>query len=102
MASMFGEQEKEAGTTRSPTPDTLVEENRNVGNISDKQLEAAGENAKAEEVTLGVDGGLDMQEKQEEAAVEEDDVEYASGIKLAFIVIALALSIFLVSLLFTP
>jgi len=96
MASLSGE--KEAGTTRSPTPETLVEENRNVGNINEKQLEATDDTAKADEATLGGEA----ESAREEATANEEEAEYASGIKLGFIVIALALSIFLVCLQSAP
>jgi hypothetical protein len=92
MASLSEEKE-----TRSPTPDTLVEDPRNVENINDKQLEIAEGSIKGDRQRDNVDdSGM-----EEEATVEEE-AEYASGIKLGFIVIALALSIFLVCHSFLP
>jgi hypothetical protein len=88
MASLSEEKE-----TRSPTPDTLVEDPRNVDNIKDKALESAEGSIKEDRPLENVDDSA-----KEEGAVSEDEVEYATGIKLGFIVIALALSIFLVSL----
>lgn len=90
----FLSEEKDVGTTRSPTPNTLVEENGNVGDIVEKQLEAAEDTSKADEATLG----SEMEPAKGEAVIAEDEIEYASGIKLGFIVIALALSVFLVYL----
>jgi hypothetical protein len=88
MASQFEEKE-----TRSPTPETLVEDPRNVYNVTEKTLESA-EGSIGEGQTVGK---VDEPAKGEEAVVEgEDEIEYASGFKLGFIVIALALSIFLV------
>lgn len=92
MASLFEEKE-----TRSPTPDTLVEDPRNVGNINDKALESAEDSIKEDRPRDNVDDSW----KEEEATVEEE-AEYANGIKLGFIVIALALSIFLVCHSFLP
>jgi hypothetical protein len=86
MTSLF--EEKEA---RSPSPDTLVEDLRNVDNINDKVLETAEGSIKEDRSQENVDDSA----KEEEVTVEEE-VEYANGIKLGFIVIALALSIFLV------
>jgi len=77
--------------TRSPTPDTLVEDTRNVGNINDKALESAEGSIKEDKPLKKVDDFA----KEDETIVEEE-VEYASGIKLGFIIVALALSIFLV------
>jgi hypothetical protein len=88
MASVFEEKE-----TRSPTPDTLVEDPRNIGNVNDKAFESAEGSIKEDTPR---DTG-DESAKEEETNVEgEEDIEYASGFKLSFIVIALALSIFLV------
>jgi hypothetical protein len=88
MAPISEEKEKE---TRSPTPDTLVEDLRNVDNVNDKALESTEGSIKEGRPVENVDDSA----KEEEGVVEEQ-VEYASGIKLGFIVIALALSIFLV------
>lgn len=88
MAAMSEEKEKE---TRSPTPDTLVEEPRNVDNVNDKALESAEGSIKEDKPLENVDDSTN----EEEGSVEEE-AEYANGIKLGFIVIALALSIFLV------
>lgn len=92
MASLSEEKE-----TRSPTPDTLVEDPRGVHNGPDKALESA-EGSIKEGRTLD---NADEPAKDEKVVVEEEveDMEYASGLKLGFIVIALALSIFLVCLL---
>src|ERR1700724_3056416 len=80
----------EGKETRSPTPDTLVEDFRVVDNVNDKALESAEGSIKDRP-----QDNLDQPVK-EEGAIPEEEVEYASGIKLGFIVIALALSIFLV------
>ncbi len=81
--------------TRSPTPETLVDESRNVDNLNEKALESADAPIRDGKPVDNVDD-----EKAEEAEPIADEVEYASGIKLVFIVIALALSIFLVGLTF--
>jgi hypothetical protein len=83
--------EEKESETRPPTPDTLVEDPRNVDNVNDKALESAEGSIKEDKPLENVDDSV----KEEEETVE-DEVEYASGIKLGFIVIALALSIFLV------
>jgi hypothetical protein len=88
MVSVLEEKE-----TRSPTPDTLVEDPRNIDGVNDKALESAEGSIKEDTPR---DTG-DESAKEVEAKVEgEEVIEYASGFKLGFIVIALALSIFLV------
>jgi len=88
MISVLEEKE-----TRSPTPDTLVEDPRNIDSVNGKALESAEGSIKEDTPR---DTG-DESAKEREAKVEgEEDIEYASGFKLGFIVIALALSIFLV------
>jgi hypothetical protein len=86
MASLPEEKE-----TRSPTPDTLVEDPRNFDNIKDKALDSAEGSIKQGE---SLENANDFS-REEETTVREED-EYATGIKLGFIIIALALSIFLV------
>jgi hypothetical protein len=88
MASVFEEKE-----TRSPTPDTLVEDPRNIDNVNDKVLESAEGSIKE---GTPQDTGDESAKEGEAIGEGEEDIEYASGFKLGFIVIALALSIFLV------
>jgi len=83
--------EEKENDTRPSTPDTLVEDPCNVDDFYDKASEREEGSIEEDKSLENVDDSV-----KEEEAIVEDKVEYASGIKLGFIVIALALSIFLV------